>query len=105
MSRMSHAERQRRRQMIVRDAKEGVLKELLMQRYGVSETLVKSCCQDAGVVLQRSPVPLEEKCFRFLKHLQNGASAEAAAAHLGINQRMRERMLRAATNAGFLSQD
>jgi hypothetical protein len=102
MERLSHEARAERRRQIAESAREGLFKEELMFEYEVGETTVKKSCREFGVTLQKHPAGIEEKCFRFLRLVQNGATPRAAARHLAIGPEMRERIVKAAILVGFI---
>jgi len=107
MGRLSHEERRLRRQRLAEAAQQGLYLQQIMALFDVSATTVKTACRVAGVPLNKSGLSVEEQCFRFLRLIQNGASPEAAAATLGINEYMQGRIVSAAKVAGFIkgSQD
>lgn len=99
---MNHLQRRARREQIVEDARQGMLKEQIMQKHEVSETTVKTVCREANVVLQKYPAGIEEKCFRWLRLIQNGVTPEGAAIHLGCNPLTLDRLIAAARLTGFI---
>ena len=101
MDRMSQEDRRKRREDIVKAAMSGKYKRQIMEEFDVEETTVKKACREAGVPIRKHPAGIEEKGFRFVRLVLNGASPYDAAIHLDMSDEVRERVLEAAELTGF----
>ena len=74
-----------------------------MDEFMVGETLVKTACRNAGVVLKKPALEMEDKCFQFVRRVIDGESPHKAAVALGIGENRLQQLLRAAVRAELLS--